>query len=153
MKRAFLIVALAFAAAPVGAQQHFGFPGTPGQPVFGAQTLPSQGNAAPSVPPGGLSPSGARPGGSNSSTVSPGYVGPGVITASPSTVPPGGNFRGSVASSVASEKDAREMVSHAGYGSVSAMTKGLDGVWRGTARLDARQVKVEVDPYGAVRAY
>jgi hypothetical protein len=158
MKRAFLIVALAFGPAPTDAQVQFGISHSPGQPAFGAQTLPLPGNMAPSVPPGGTNPSGSgsgyaapvpipRSSANGAGTTSLGSVGPAVRPSgnAPSPdefgVPPG------------SEADARGKVAHAGYGSVSTMTKGQDGVWRGTAKLDTKDVRVEVDMFGAVRAY
>jgi hypothetical protein len=148
MNRAFLIVALIFAGAPAQAQVAFGNH-APGLQLGGVAPPPP--NAAPSVPPGGLSPSGTAPG----------YAAPAPPTGSNAigslntapTVLPGGYTPKLDTGSPSSEAAARAKVEHAGYGSVSSMTKGLDGVWRGTAKLDAREVKVEVDMFGAVRAF
>ena len=152
MKRMFLIVALAFIAAPAHAQVAFGNH-APGLQLGGVSPPPP--NAAPSVPPGGLNPSGTGPGyvsppGPRASTITPGGTSLGNV--GPSVLPSGGT-PGIDTGAAGSEAEARAKVAHAGYGSVSAMTRGADGVWRGTAKLNAQDVRVEVDMYGAVRGF
>lgn len=48
------------------------------------------------------------------------------------------------------EGQAREHIAHAGFASVSHLTKGNDGVWRGTARKSGHTVQVALDFKGNV---
>ena len=43
------------------------------------------------------------------------------------------------------QAQAREHIAKSGYASVSLLTKGDDGIWRGTAQKDGRTVKVALD--------
>ena len=48
------------------------------------------------------------------------------------------------------QAQAREHIAKSGYASVSPLTKGDDGVWRGMAQKDGRTVKVALDFKGNV---
>jgi hypothetical protein len=48
------------------------------------------------------------------------------------------------------EGEARQHIMHSGYSDVSALTKGDDGVWRGTATKDGTSRPVELDFKGNV---
>jgi putative membrane protein len=48
------------------------------------------------------------------------------------------------------QAQAREHIAKSGYASVSPLTKGDDGIWRGTAQKDGRTVKVALDFKGNV---
>jgi hypothetical protein len=48
------------------------------------------------------------------------------------------------------EAQAKDRVVSAGYGTVSALTKDDDGIWRGTAMKDGKSVNVAVDYKGNV---
>jgi putative membrane protein len=48
------------------------------------------------------------------------------------------------------QAQAREHIAKSGYADVSTLTKGNDGVWRGTAQKDGRTVKVALDFKGNV---
>ena len=48
------------------------------------------------------------------------------------------------------EAQARKHIAKSGYANVSRLTKGKDGVWRGTAQKDGRTVKVALDFKGNV---
>ena len=50
------------------------------------------------------------------------------------------------------ENQAKDRVMAAGYGSVSALAKDENGIWRGTAMKDARNVNIAVDYKGNVVA-
>ena len=51
------------------------------------------------------------------------------------------------------EKQASEHIAKSGYSVVSPLTKGEDGVWRGTATKDGQTVKVALDFKGNVSTY
>ncbi len=48
------------------------------------------------------------------------------------------------------QKQAREHIAKSGYAAVSSLTKGNDGIWRGTAKKDGKTVKVALDFKGNV---
>ena len=48
------------------------------------------------------------------------------------------------------QTQARVHIAKSGYAAVSPLTKGDDGVWRGTAQKDGRTVKVALDFKGNV---
>ena len=48
------------------------------------------------------------------------------------------------------QAQAREHIAKSGFASVSPLTKGDDGVWRGTARKSGKTVKVALDFKGNV---
>ena len=48
------------------------------------------------------------------------------------------------------QAQAREHIAKSGYAGVSPLTKGDDGIWRGTAHKDGRTVKVALDFKGNV---
>lgn len=48
------------------------------------------------------------------------------------------------------QAQAREHIAKSGYANVSALTKGDDGIWRGTAQKEGRTVKVALDFKGNV---
>ena len=48
------------------------------------------------------------------------------------------------------QTQAREHIAKSGFANVSPLTKGNDGVWRGTAQQDGRMVKVALDFKGNV---
>jgi putative membrane protein len=48
------------------------------------------------------------------------------------------------------QAQAREHIAKSGYANVSPLTKGDDGIWRGTAQKDGRTVKVALDFKGNV---
>ncbi|MGD9885214.1 MAG: hypothetical protein AB7F22_18655 [Reyranella sp.] len=50
----------------------------------------------------------------------------------------------------ASEGEARELVLRDGYTSVGPLTKGADGMWRGTAKRGDQELRVTVDTNGKV---
>jgi hypothetical protein len=48
------------------------------------------------------------------------------------------------------QAQAREHIAKSGYASVSSLTKGDDGIWRGTAQKDGKTVRVALDFKGNV---
>ena len=48
------------------------------------------------------------------------------------------------------ENQAKDRIIAAGFGTVSALTKDDDGIWRGTAMKDGKSVNVAVDYKGNV---
>jgi hypothetical protein len=51
------------------------------------------------------------------------------------------------------EAQARSRLAQHGYGGVSALTKGDDGIWRGTATKDGSAVHVSVDYEGNIEPH
>jgi hypothetical protein len=97
-------------------------PGTPGtRPMTGGTTYSSTAPAAtPSAPP---------PAGANTATASPGAV------------------RGA---NSFTEAQAKHRLERNGYTQVSGLTKGNDGIWRGTAMKNGSSVQVTVDFKGDI---
>lgn len=50
----------------------------------------------------------------------------------------------------ATEAQAKELVLRDGYTDVGALTKGADGMWRGTAKRGDQEMRVTVDTSGKV---
>jgi len=141
MKKSLLVLALVTAAGTAAAQ-------TATTPPVGSGTVttPSVGSGTattptPMQPPTTSMPSAGAPSATAPTTTMPSATPPSVATTPPASS--GGMM-------APGEAQARARIERDGYKNVGSLTKGPDGMWRGTAMRGSTSVQVMVDARGNV---